>query len=102
MSFIHESPDWRDLLRIVAERLFSNWWPAAFLLDGKRRLRVPEALVLHYGAAEPEDWAGPGPLSSPARTVRDCIADGLEPDLVSQAIEEGLQRGLFTGAEVCS
>lgn len=61
-----------------------------------RRLRVPDPLVLHYGAAEPEDWSGPVPVTAPARTVRECMADGLEPDLVSQAIEEGVQRGLFT------
>ena len=66
----------------------------------RRRLRVPDELVLHYGAAEPEAWSGPVPLTSAARTVRECRTDGMEPDLVEQAIHEGLERGLFAEDEV--
>ena len=65
-----------------------------------RRLRISDALVLHYGDVEESDWVGHVPVTPPDRTVRDCIADGLEPDLVEQAIQEGTRRGLFTRARV--
>jgi hypothetical protein len=56
--------------------------------------------VLHHGDIDEHDWAGPVPVTSPDRTVRDCIADGLKPALVEQAIDEGARRGLFTHAQV--
>lgn len=66
----------------------------------RRRLRKPEGVTLHYADADSPEWVGHVPVTSPAQTVRDCVADGLEPDLVEQAIEEGVGRGLFTRAEV--
>ena len=65
-----------------------------------RRLRVPAALVVHHGATEPTSWVGNVPVTDPARTVRDCMVDELEPDLVAQAIDAGVQRGLFARSEV--
>jgi hypothetical protein len=32
--------------------------------------------------------------------MRDCIAVHLPPDLIEQAIAEGLQRGMFTEADL--
>lgn len=66
----------------------------------RRRLRVPDVLVLHY-ADVPDadrDWHGPVPVTRPLRTVLDCIADDVQPDLVQQAIDDGIHRGLFTRA----
>lgn len=64
----------------------------------RRRLRVPQRVVLHYrDLSEGErTWAGAFPVTSAARTVLDCAADRVEPLLVRQAIADGLDRGLFT------
>lgn len=45
-------------------------------------------------------WPGSVPCTSALRTLRDCIDIGVSPDLIEQAIEEGLQRGLFTEAQI--
>ena len=45
-------------------------------------------------------WSGSVPVTSPARTVNDCAVAFLQPDLVRQALEQGLARGLFPEADV--
>jgi predicted transcriptional regulator of viral defense system len=67
-----------------------------------RRLRIPEEVVPHYADLSTEDrtWIGHVPVTSPARTVRDCIADHVSPELVDQAVAEGLARGVFTANEI--
>jgi predicted transcriptional regulator of viral defense system len=68
----------------------------------RRRLRLPPGIELHYadvGAGE-RTWYGPVPITTPARTVNDCAIAALQPDLVGQAVEQGLTRGLFTVSEV--
>lgn len=47
----------------------------------KRRLRVPEGVVLHYGdVAESERrWFGPVPATSPLRALQDCALEHLPP-----------------------
>mgnify|MGYP001618750776 CR=1 FL=1 len=35
-------------------------------------------------------------MTSPARTVIDCAEAHVSPELVAQAIQEGIERGLFT------
>ncbi|MFK7927044.1 MAG: type IV toxin-antitoxin system AbiEi family antitoxin domain-containing protein [Myxococcota bacterium] len=82
-----------DVLPVAIHLTLPSAWRA-------RRLRKPEPLVLHHGDVEEHDWVGHVPVTPPGQTVRDCIADGLEPDLVEQAIDEGLRRGLFTRAQV--
>ncbi len=68
----------------------------------RRRLRVPEGLILHHVDLEDGDrtWCGSVPVTTPARTLRDCAAANVSPDLVRQALDEGLDRGLFTRSEV--
>jgi predicted transcriptional regulator of viral defense system len=44
-------------------------------------------------------WLGPVPYTAPLRTVRDCIEVGVSPELIEQAIAEGIRRGLFTEAD---
>jgi predicted transcriptional regulator of viral defense system len=63
-----------------------------------RRLRVPAGAVLHHDDVPEAEraWIGALPVTSASRTVNDCAADRLAPDLVRQAIEEGLERGLFS------
>lgn len=62
----------------------------------KRRLRVPEGVVLHYGhVAETErQWFGPIPATAPRRTLWDCVADHLPPDLLRAAALDALRRRL--------
>ena len=62
----------------------------------RRRLRVPRGLVLHYaGVPRPDrSWAGPVPVTSPGRTLLDCVGAHVAPDLVAQAIEQAGARGL--------
>lgn len=68
----------------------------------RRRLRVPKGLLLHCAAVRKADraWHGPVPVTTPARTLRDCAEADVSPELVSQALGEGLDRGLFARAEV--
>lgn len=68
----------------------------------RRRLRVPEGLRLHYAnlAEDERAWHGPVPITTPARTVKDCAAAGVSPEFVEQAIAQGLDRGLFEADEV--
>jgi predicted transcriptional regulator of viral defense system len=63
-----------------------------------RRLRVPTGVVLHYAAVlGPErSWHGAVPLTSPVRTLIDCATAQLSPDLLSQALQQALERGLIS------
>lgn len=69
---------------------------------GRRRLRVPAGIVLHYAdlAADERTWFGPVPVASASRTLRDCALEGLSPDLLRQAAKEALQRGLVDRSEL--
>jgi predicted transcriptional regulator of viral defense system len=67
--------------------------PAA---DATRRLRVPAGLHLHYadlGADDPV-WIGHVPVTGVVRTLADCAALPIAPDLLQQALSEAAQRGL--------
>ncbi len=65
-----------------------------------RRLRVPRGVVLHHaGVAKDERaWVGPVPVTTPRRTLADCIAAGVAPDLVEQAIGQAAARGVVPRA----
>jgi predicted transcriptional regulator of viral defense system len=67
-----------------------------------RRLQLPAGVALHFADLEEADraWVGAVPATTAARTVNDCAAAGVSPELVEQAIDEGLHRGLFTEAMV--
>jgi predicted transcriptional regulator of viral defense system len=67
-----------------------------------RRLRVPKRLVLHYHDLDDDEveWKGALKITKPFRTVVDCTVDAVEPDLVKQAIDQGVRRGAFTRAAV--
>lgn len=64
----------------------------------KRRMKFPEVLVPHFADLPAEDraWVGSIPVTTPARTVLDCAEAHVPPELVAQAIQEGIERGLFT------
>lgn len=68
----------------------------------KRRLTLKEELDLHYENLSKQDvaWVGSVPVSSPVKTIEDCSKVKTPPELVQQAIEHGLDRGLFQRRDV--
>jgi len=70
----------------------------------KRRLRVPDGVVLHYGdVAESERcWFGPVPATAPQRTLEDCAAVHLSPELLRVAARDALDRGLVARHELAA
>ena len=68
----------------------------------RRRFRVPSDLVLHHADVVTEDrsWFGAVPTTNPRRTLNDCAREGLSPDLLRQAAQQALRRGLVTRAEL--
>jgi predicted transcriptional regulator of viral defense system len=73
--------------------------PAAW---GKRRFRVPPDVVLHHADIAPEDrvWFSAVPITNPRRTLNDCARVGLSPELLRQAAQQALRRGLVTKREL--
>ena len=63
-----------------------------------RRLRLPRGVVPHFANVPDVDrtWVGAVPVTSPGRTVVDCALARLPPDLVRQALDQGLRQGLFS------
>ena len=68
----------------------------------RRRFRVPDGVVLHHADVAPAErvWFGPVPVTSARRTLGDCAKGGLSPDLLRQAAQQALQRGLVTRREL--
>lgn len=68
----------------------------------RRRLRVPAGLLLQYDDVGPEERQSVRGVivTTPARTVNDCARANVLPDLVQQAVREGLERGLFAEAQI--
>lgn len=68
----------------------------------QRRLRVPADVVLHHADVPPDEraWFGPVPATSAVRTLRDCAAVRMAPDLLRDAARQALARGLVTRNEL--
>jgi predicted transcriptional regulator of viral defense system len=68
----------------------------------RRRFRVPADVVLHHTDMPPEDrtWFGAVPTTSPRRSLNDSAREGLSPELLRQAAQQALRRGLVTKAEL--
>lgn len=68
----------------------------------QRRLRVPEGIVLHYADLRPaaRGWFDAVPVTTPRRTLEDCAAEGLSPELLRQAAQQALRRGLVARGEI--
>lgn len=68
----------------------------------KRRLRVPEGVVLHYGdvADGERRWFGAVPATDPARTLEDCAREHLSPDLLRDAALDALHRGIVSRGQL--
>jgi len=97
--FSHETAlarhDLSDALPATAEMTVPRAWQT-------RRLRVPEGLELHFDdIAEPDrTWHGPVPITTPARTLRDCAQVGVSRELIDQAVAAGGHGGLLTDEDV--
>ncbi len=67
-----------------------------------RRLRVPTGIVLHHADVPPEErcWFGPAPATNGSRTLSDCAQDSLSPELLRQAAQQALRRGLLARSEL--
>ena len=63
-----------------------------------RRLRLPTGVALHFSDLSDDDctWSGAVRITSARRTVIDCAKAQISPDLLRQAINEGVDQGLFT------
>jgi predicted transcriptional regulator of viral defense system len=68
----------------------------------RRRLRVPADVVVHHANVPPEDrtWFGAVPTTNPRRSLNDCAREGLSPELLRQAAQQALRRGLVAKAEL--
>lgn len=64
----------------------------------RRRLRVPDGLVLHFADLGDIDRASFSavPVTTPERTLRDCIETDVSPDLIRQGVRQARQRGLIS------
>ena len=61
-----------------------------------RRFRTPAGVVLHHADVSDDEraWFGPVPATSASRSLNDCARDGLSPELLRQAAQQTLRRGL--------
>jgi predicted transcriptional regulator of viral defense system len=68
----------------------------------RRRFRVPAGVVLHHGDVAPDEqsWFGAVPATSANRTLNDCAKSGLSPELLRQAAQQALRRGLVTRSDL--
>jgi predicted transcriptional regulator of viral defense system len=71
-------------------------------LDAGRRRRVPDGVRLHHADLQDADraWVGHVPVTSVLRTLKDCAALPVPPDVLRQALREAEQRGLGRSAEL--
>lgn len=68
----------------------------------RRRVRVPDGVILHYAAVSSDErtWINAVPISSVRRTLLDCAVASLAPDMLRQAARQALRRGLVTKPEL--
>jgi hypothetical protein len=55
---------------------------------------VPSDVVLHHAELAREDraWFGAVPTTTPRRTLGDCAAEGISPEILGQAARQALRR----------
>lgn len=66
-----------------------------------RRVKAPRVVHLVYEDVPPAEWQwiGPVPVTKPTRTLRDCVRHHVQPDLVEQAFEDAVRKGLISRRE---
>jgi hypothetical protein len=89
---LHELSDISPRRRHITVPL--GWDPGDRQLDAN--------VVLYHGhvAEDEKRWLGPVPYTAPLRTLYDCVASHVSPDLIDQAITDGLRRGMFTESQL--
>jgi predicted transcriptional regulator of viral defense system len=67
-----------------------------------RRLTIPDGVELHYADLPTADraWFGEFPTTTIRRTLDDAASDGTRPDLIIQAVEQAVARGLVALEEL--
>lgn len=67
-----------------------------------RHRELPPGLLIHHADLSEQDraWHGSVPVTSPRRTLLDCVAYGLSPALLRQALEHAVKRGLLDVASI--
>ena len=68
----------------------------------KRRIKVPGGVVIHYGDVldDEKTWFGSLPVTRPLRTIRDCAAASISPEIIQQAVEDAVERRLIQPRDV--
>jgi len=68
----------------------------------KRRLRLPRGLSLHFAnlPKKSTSWIGAIPVTTPLRTILDCASANVSDELVRQAVQQAVRRGLFDREEI--
>jgi predicted transcriptional regulator of viral defense system len=68
----------------------------------KRRFRTPADVVLHFSDVPPNAraWFGAAPATNAERTLEDWARASLSPELLRQAYDQALLRGLVAKDEV--
>lgn len=67
-----------------------------------RRFRIPAGIALHHGDLSSDErvWFGPVPATAVRRTLIDCAREGFSPELLQQATQQALTRGLVVRGEL--
>ncbi len=67
-----------------------------------RRFRVPEGVVLYHADVFSDDrvWFGSVPATCARRTLNDCANEVISPELLHQAAQQALRRGLVVTSEL--
>lgn len=67
----------------------------------KRRMRVPDGLILHYGdlTKRSRTWLECVPLTAPLQVLTECIDAHVAPELIEQARRQAKRRGLISSEE---
>ena len=67
-----------------------------------RRFRGPSRVVFHHAVVPLDEraWFGPVPVTSPSRTLSDCARAFVSPDVLRQAAQQALRRGLVVKGEL--
>jgi len=60
-----------------------------------RKRQTPPGLVLHFADLEDWAWHGNVPLTTPGRSLLDCVDSAMNPDLLEQGLNQAIQRGLL-------
>jgi predicted transcriptional regulator of viral defense system len=67
-----------------------------------RRFRIPDGVILHHSdlSSNEQAWFDAVPITSPRRSLSDCAKEPISPDLLRQAAQQSIRRGLVAKAEI--